>query len=186
MYNSCMNSALRYTSALLLSVFLCLSRALREGMEESYETFEEELGPPRAEPPPQKPVRQIRRPGGSTHTHKHTRIHAHDVECAHTKARFHCGRHIMWNSINTLEQQHRESLKYDSWSEGTAIMEISRAKWVVGVRSLDFFKYIKPSSQELFNARKHHMGECTFVWKHFGPTKMIFLKCSLLPQEDES
>ncbi|XP_070830180.1 uncharacterized protein [Chaetodon trifascialis] len=31
-------------------------------MEESYETFEEELGPPRADPPPQKPVRQIRRP----------------------------------------------------------------------------------------------------------------------------
>nr|XP_046265431.1 stress response protein NST1 [Scatophagus argus] len=30
-------------------------------MEESYETFEEELGPPRADPPPQKPVRQIRR-----------------------------------------------------------------------------------------------------------------------------
>ncbi|XP_024128929.2 uncharacterized protein LOC112147059 isoform X1 [Oryzias melastigma] len=34
----------------------------RRGMEESYETFEEELGPSRAEPPPQKPVRQIRRP----------------------------------------------------------------------------------------------------------------------------
>ncbi|KAM3865960.1 uncharacterized protein ACN63O_009602 [Diretmus argenteus] len=31
-------------------------------MEESYETFEEELGPPRREPLPQKPVRQIRRP----------------------------------------------------------------------------------------------------------------------------
>ncbi|XP_040910640.1 junctional sarcoplasmic reticulum protein 1 isoform X2 [Toxotes jaculatrix] len=31
-------------------------------MEESYETFEEELGPPRADPPPQKPVRQIHRP----------------------------------------------------------------------------------------------------------------------------
>ncbi|XP_042353848.1 junctional sarcoplasmic reticulum protein 1 [Plectropomus leopardus] len=31
-------------------------------MEESYETFEEELGPPRADPPPQKPVRQTRRP----------------------------------------------------------------------------------------------------------------------------
>ncbi|KAM9350193.1 uncharacterized protein ABDE67_009905 isoform 2-T2 [Symphorus nematophorus] len=31
-------------------------------MEESFETFEEELGPPRADPPPQKPVRQIRRP----------------------------------------------------------------------------------------------------------------------------
>ncbi|XP_023131747.1 uncharacterized protein LOC111572337 [Amphiprion ocellaris] len=31
-------------------------------MEESYETFEEELWPQRAEPPPQKPVRQIRRP----------------------------------------------------------------------------------------------------------------------------
>ncbi|KAI9522680.1 hypothetical protein NQZ68_033778 [Dissostichus eleginoides] len=32
------------------------------GMEESYETFEEELGPSTADPPPQKPVRQIRRP----------------------------------------------------------------------------------------------------------------------------
>ncbi|XP_077369545.1 uncharacterized protein LOC144013971 [Festucalex cinctus] len=31
-------------------------------MEESYETFEEELGPPRDDPPPQKPLRQIRRP----------------------------------------------------------------------------------------------------------------------------
>ncbi|XP_061654409.1 uncharacterized protein LOC133489398 [Phyllopteryx taeniolatus] len=31
-------------------------------MEESYETFEEELGPPRDDPPPQKPVRQIRQP----------------------------------------------------------------------------------------------------------------------------
>ncbi|XP_019117681.1 uncharacterized protein LOC104929672 [Larimichthys crocea] len=31
-------------------------------MEESFETFEEELGLPRADPPPQKPVRQIRRP----------------------------------------------------------------------------------------------------------------------------
>ncbi|XP_054623192.1 junctional sarcoplasmic reticulum protein 1 [Dunckerocampus dactyliophorus] len=31
-------------------------------MEESYETFEEELGPPREDPPPQKPVRQLRRP----------------------------------------------------------------------------------------------------------------------------
>ncbi|XP_075877282.1 uncharacterized protein LOC142885064 [Nelusetta ayraudi] len=31
-------------------------------MEESYETFEEELGPPRAEPPPQKPFRQTQRP----------------------------------------------------------------------------------------------------------------------------
>ncbi|XP_060900462.1 junctional sarcoplasmic reticulum protein 1 isoform X1 [Labrus mixtus] len=35
---------------------------LREGMEESYETFEEELGPSRADSLPQKPVRQIRRP----------------------------------------------------------------------------------------------------------------------------
>ncbi|XP_005920569.1 uncharacterized protein LOC102304341 isoform X1 [Haplochromis burtoni] len=35
---------------------------LREEMEESYETFEEELWPPRADPPPQKPVRQIRKP----------------------------------------------------------------------------------------------------------------------------
>lgn len=39
-------------------------------MEESYETFEEELWPPRADPPPQKPVRQISRPGGDTHTHR--------------------------------------------------------------------------------------------------------------------
>ncbi|XP_029309517.1 general transcription factor IIF subunit 1 isoform X2 [Cottoperca gobio] len=31
-------------------------------MEESFETFEEELGPPRADPPPQKSVRQIHRP----------------------------------------------------------------------------------------------------------------------------
>ncbi|XP_077415510.1 uncharacterized protein LOC144044773 [Vanacampus margaritifer] len=31
-------------------------------MEESYETFEEELGPPREDLLPQKPVRQIRRP----------------------------------------------------------------------------------------------------------------------------
>ncbi|XP_049888455.1 junctional sarcoplasmic reticulum protein 1 isoform X2 [Epinephelus moara] len=31
-------------------------------MDESYETFEEELWPPRADPPPQKPVRQTRRP----------------------------------------------------------------------------------------------------------------------------
>ncbi|XP_042285509.1 uncharacterized protein LOC121909150 [Thunnus maccoyii] len=35
---------------------------IRKGMEESYETFEEELWPPRADPPPQKPVRQIHRP----------------------------------------------------------------------------------------------------------------------------
>ncbi|KAG7214663.1 hypothetical protein INR49_010555 [Caranx melampygus] len=35
----------------------------RGGMDESYETFEEELGPTRADPPPQKPVRQIHRPG---------------------------------------------------------------------------------------------------------------------------
>ncbi|XP_047444370.1 junctional sarcoplasmic reticulum protein 1 isoform X2 [Mugil cephalus] len=34
----------------------------REQMEESYETFEEELGPSRADPPPQKPVRPIHRP----------------------------------------------------------------------------------------------------------------------------
>lgn len=42
--------------------------SLGEGMDESYETFEEELGPTRADPPPQKPVRQIHRPGGNTHT----------------------------------------------------------------------------------------------------------------------
>lgn len=47
------------------------SISLREEMEESYETFEEELWPPRADPPPQKPVRQIRKPGGDTHTHTH-------------------------------------------------------------------------------------------------------------------
>ena len=40
-------------------------------MEESYETFEEELWPPRAGPPPQKPVGHNHRPGGDTH--KHTR-----------------------------------------------------------------------------------------------------------------
>ncbi|XP_037537267.1 uncharacterized protein LOC119414241 [Nematolebias whitei] len=37
----------------------CLGRG---DMEERYETFEEELWPPRADAPPQKPVRQIRRP----------------------------------------------------------------------------------------------------------------------------
>lgn len=36
-------------------------------MEESYETFEEELGPQRAGPPLQKPVH--RQPGVKTHTH---------------------------------------------------------------------------------------------------------------------
>ncbi|KAI4809300.1 hypothetical protein KUCAC02_018200 [Chaenocephalus aceratus] len=66
-------------------------------MEESYETFEEELGPSTADPPPQKPVRQIRRPGGHTHAHAHT----------HTIS----------------EQQNREPLKYDSWSEATVIMQ---------------------------------------------------------------
>ncbi|XP_061695571.1 uncharacterized protein LOC133511015 [Syngnathoides biaculeatus] len=35
---------------------------VRKGMEESYETFEEELGPPGEDPPPQKPVRQTRQP----------------------------------------------------------------------------------------------------------------------------
>lgn len=44
-------------------------------MEESYETFEEELGPRRADPPPQKPVGQIRRPGGNPHTHIHAESH---------------------------------------------------------------------------------------------------------------
>ncbi|CAK6952436.1 uncharacterized protein LOC121909150 [Scomber scombrus] len=39
---------------------------IRKEMEESYETFEDELWPPRAEPPPQKPVRQIRRPEMNT------------------------------------------------------------------------------------------------------------------------
>ncbi|KAF7668668.1 hypothetical protein LDENG_00297460 [Lucifuga dentata] len=38
---------------------LCRSR---KAMEESYETFEEELGQSKPEPPPQKPARQIRRP----------------------------------------------------------------------------------------------------------------------------
>lgn len=36
-------------------------------MEESYETLEEEFGAQRAEPLPQKPIRQIRRPGENTH-----------------------------------------------------------------------------------------------------------------------
>ena len=52
-------------------------------MEESYETFEEELGPPRADPPPQKPVRQIRRPGGDTHKGTHTLTHTESVMPAH-------------------------------------------------------------------------------------------------------
>ncbi|XP_012730060.2 uncharacterized protein LOC105934559 [Fundulus heteroclitus] len=37
-------------------------------MEESYETFEEELWPPRADAPPQRPVRQIRRASGEMYT----------------------------------------------------------------------------------------------------------------------
>lgn len=38
-------------------------------MEDSYETFEEELGPRRTDPPHLlKPLRQIRRPGGDTQT----------------------------------------------------------------------------------------------------------------------
>lgn len=41
-------------------------------MEESYETFEEELGPQRAGPPPQKPVH--RRPGGKTHIYTKSRF----------------------------------------------------------------------------------------------------------------
>ncbi|XP_043989764.1 uncharacterized protein LOC122840978 [Gambusia affinis] len=40
----------------------------RGGMEESYETFEEELWPPRADAPPQRPVRQIRRASGEMYT----------------------------------------------------------------------------------------------------------------------
>lgn len=63
------------TKLFLNSVTLCLSLScpsLREEMEESYETFEEELGPPRAEPPPQKPFRQIQRPGGEIHTRTYT------------------------------------------------------------------------------------------------------------------
>ncbi|XP_007574577.1 junctional sarcoplasmic reticulum protein 1 [Poecilia formosa] len=43
----------------------CMSRG---GMEESYETFEEELWPPRADAPPQRPVRQIRRASGEMYT----------------------------------------------------------------------------------------------------------------------
>ncbi|KAK2822289.1 hypothetical protein Q5P01_022354 [Channa striata] len=38
------------------------TKMFRQGVDESYETFEEELGPSRADPPPQKPVRQICRP----------------------------------------------------------------------------------------------------------------------------
>ncbi|XP_023190994.1 uncharacterized protein LOC111608845 [Xiphophorus maculatus] len=43
-------------------------RMPRRGMEESYETFEEELWPPRADAPPQRPVRQIRRASGEMYT----------------------------------------------------------------------------------------------------------------------
>lgn len=53
-------------------VTFCLSLpspSLREEMEESFETFEEELWPPRAESAPQKPFRQIQRPGGEMHTY---------------------------------------------------------------------------------------------------------------------
>ncbi|XP_054888486.1 uncharacterized protein LOC129361586 isoform X2 [Poeciliopsis prolifica] len=42
-------------------------------MEESYETFEEELWPPRADAPPQRPVRQIRRASGEMHTARKVR-----------------------------------------------------------------------------------------------------------------
>ncbi|XP_054888489.1 uncharacterized protein LOC129361586 isoform X4 [Poeciliopsis prolifica] len=45
----------------------------RGGMEESYETFEEELWPPRADAPPQRPVRQIRRASGEMHTARKVR-----------------------------------------------------------------------------------------------------------------
>lgn len=49
-------------------------------MEESYETFEEELRPPRAVPPPQKPVPQILRTGGDEHTNTHTHtVHIYTV-----------------------------------------------------------------------------------------------------------
>lgn len=72
--------------------------ALRQGMEESYETFEEEFGPPRADPPPQKPVRQIRRPGGKTQTHLPTQ-HLH---CLHIKALSIV--HILHRTINTAAQ----------------------------------------------------------------------------------
>lgn len=61
-------------------------------MEESYETFEEELGPPRADPPPQKPVRQISRPGGKdTHTHTESEMPAQNPPSTV---------HILCNSIN--------------------------------------------------------------------------------------
>ncbi|KAM4557466.1 uncharacterized protein V3H82_017231 [Fundulus diaphanus] len=43
-------------------------------MEESYETFEEELWPPRADAPPQRPVRQIRRASGGTNKNTHTHL----------------------------------------------------------------------------------------------------------------
>lgn len=69
-------------------------------MEESYETFEEELGSPRADPPPQKPVRQIRRPGGSTHTHTHAESVMHAQNCLHLL--YMCI--LLYKSINTKEQ----------------------------------------------------------------------------------
>ncbi|KAM4727668.1 uncharacterized protein FYW61_010885 [Anableps anableps] len=42
-------------------------------MEESYETFEEELWPPRADAPPQRPVRQIHRASGEMYTSRKIR-----------------------------------------------------------------------------------------------------------------
>ncbi|KAM9844627.1 uncharacterized protein ACBR49_011438 isoform 2-T3 [Aulostomus maculatus] len=42
-------------------------------MEESYETFEEEFGPPSADPPPHKPVRQIRRPAPEMYSTRKTK-----------------------------------------------------------------------------------------------------------------
>ncbi|XP_047225481.1 uncharacterized protein LOC124870696 isoform X2 [Girardinichthys multiradiatus] len=42
-------------------------------MEESYETFEEELWPPRADAPPQRPIRQIHRASGEMHTSRKIR-----------------------------------------------------------------------------------------------------------------
>lgn len=42
------------------------------GMEESYETFEEELWPPRADDPPQRPVRQIRKTSGGKSKNAHS------------------------------------------------------------------------------------------------------------------
>jgi len=77
-------------------------------MEESYETFEEELWPPRAEPLPQKPVRQIRRPGGDIQTPNLRRL------CIYSLMLCKSFKSIIYISVNTCGQQRNEQLKYDS------------------------------------------------------------------------